>query len=152
MLLGQALLHVSVKALRSPDGRLYKGVHRPSLVGIAHRVPWIPVAMIGTNVVNPPGRKMLRFGRSPFGLASRWTSPVRGVTGNHFLLSGPLDEAIGELMGLSGQEYVDIYAASVKDGRNAAVPVQIPLNGRRTNPRDSRWLVSWPSALGSVRA
>jgi 1-acyl-sn-glycerol-3-phosphate acyltransferase len=26
---------------------------------------------------------------------------------------------IYELMGLSGQEYVDIYAASVKDGSNA---------------------------------
>lgn len=41
------------------------------------------------------------------------------MAGNHFIERAVTDEVIYELMGLSGQEYVDIYAASVKDGRNA---------------------------------
>lgn len=48
---------------RSPDGRLYKGKTGLARLALHTGVPVIPVAMIGTNVVNPPGRKMLRFGR-----------------------------------------------------------------------------------------
>jgi 1-acyl-sn-glycerol-3-phosphate acyltransferase len=77
----------------------------------------IPVAMIGTNVVNPPGRKMWRFGRVTvkFGKPMDF-SRFEGLAGNRFIERAVIDEVIYELMGLSGQEYVDIYAASVKNG------------------------------------
>jgi 1-acyl-sn-glycerol-3-phosphate acyltransferase len=83
-------------------------------------VPVIPVAMIGTNVVNPPGKKMLRFGR----VTVRFGEPMDfsrfdGLSGNHFIERAVIDEVIYELMGLSGQEYVDIYAASLKNGAKA---------------------------------
>lgn len=39
-----------------------------------------------------------------------------GLGGNRFIERAVIDEVMYELMGLSGQEYVDIYAASVKDG------------------------------------
>jgi 1-acyl-sn-glycerol-3-phosphate acyltransferase len=80
-------------------------------------VPVIPVAMIGTNVVNPPGTTMLRFGR----VTVRFGKPMdfsrfEGLAGNRFIERAVIDEVIYELMGLSGQEYVDIYAATLKNG------------------------------------
>jgi 1-acyl-sn-glycerol-3-phosphate acyltransferase len=73
--------------------------------------------MIGTNVVNPPGTNMLRFGR----VTVRFGKPMDfsrfdGLAGNRFIERAVTDEVIYELMGLSGQEYVDIYAASLKNG------------------------------------
>ncbi|MCY0610487.1 lysophospholipid acyltransferase family protein, partial [Klebsiella pneumoniae] len=64
VLLGQGkLLGMYPEGTRSPDGRLYKGKTGLARLALHTGVPVIPVAMIGTNVVNPPGRKMLRFGR-----------------------------------------------------------------------------------------
>jgi 1-acyl-sn-glycerol-3-phosphate acyltransferase len=37
------------------------------------------------------------------------------MSGNRFIERAVIDEVIYELMGLSGQEYVDIYAASLKE-------------------------------------
>ena len=39
-------------------------------------------------------------------------SRFEGLAGNRFIERAVTDEVIYELMGLSGQEYVDIYAAS----------------------------------------
>jgi 1-acyl-sn-glycerol-3-phosphate acyltransferase len=102
---------------RSPDGRLYKGKTGLARLALETGVPVIPVAMIGTNVVNPPGTNRLRFGR----VTVRFGKPMDfsrfdGLAGNRFIERAVTDEVIYELMGLSGQEYVDIYAASLKKG------------------------------------
>src|ERR1700757_5134407 len=57
------LLGMYPEGTRSPDGRLYKGKTGLARLALQTGVPVIPVAMIGTNVVNPPGKKMWRFGR-----------------------------------------------------------------------------------------
>src|SRR5580692_10037577 len=57
------LLGMYPEGTRSPDGRLYKGKTGLARLALETGVPVIPVAMIGTNVVNPPGKKMLRFGK-----------------------------------------------------------------------------------------
>ncbi|OBK18551.1 lysophospholipid acyltransferase family protein [Mycobacterium asiaticum] len=111
------LLGMYPEGTRSPDGRLYKGKTGLARLALQTGVPVIPVAMIGTNVVNPPGSSMLRFGR----VTVRFGEPMDfsrfdGLSGNHFIERAVIDEVMYELMGLSGQEYVDIYAASVKDG------------------------------------
>ena len=115
------LLGMYPEGTRSPDGRLYKGKTGLARLALHSGVPVIPVAMIGTNVVNPPGKKMLRFGR----VTVRFGKPMdfsrfEGMEGNHFIERAVTDEVIYELMGLSGQEYVDIYAASVKSGGSDA--------------------------------
>src|SRR5689334_13020901 len=115
------LLGMYPEGTRSPDGRLYKGKTGLARLALESGVPVIPVAMIGTNVVNPPGKKMLRFGR----VTVRFGKPMdfsrfEGMAGNHFIERAVTDEVIYELMGLSGQEYVDIYAASVKSGSDDA--------------------------------
>jgi 1-acyl-sn-glycerol-3-phosphate acyltransferase len=121
-LLGQGkLLGMYPEGTRSPDGRLYKGKTGLARLALHTGVPVIPVAMIGTNVVNPPGSKMLRFGR----VTVRFGKPIdfsrfEGLAGNHFIERAVTDEVIYELMKLSGQEYVDIYAASIKGHGNSA--------------------------------
>jgi 1-acyl-sn-glycerol-3-phosphate acyltransferase len=128
------LLGMYPEGTRSPDGRLYKGKTGLARMALHTGVPVIPVAMIGTNLVNPPGRKMWRFGR----VTVRFGKPMDfsrfdGLAGNRFIERAVTDEVIYELMGLSGQEYVDIYATAVKDGGDGAdsasagtVPTRIP--------------------------
>jgi 1-acyl-sn-glycerol-3-phosphate acyltransferase len=114
------LLGMYPEGTRSPDGRLYKGKTGLARLALETGVPVIPVAMIGTNVVNPPGTTMLRFGR----VTVRFGKPMDfsrfdGLAGNRFIERAVIDEVIYELMGLSGQEYVDIYATTVKDGNGS---------------------------------
>jgi 1-acyl-sn-glycerol-3-phosphate acyltransferase len=122
------LLGMYPEGTRSPDGRLYKGKTGLARLALETGVPVIPVAMIGTDVVNPPGKKMLRFGR----VTVRFGEPMdfsrfEGLAGNRFIERAVIDEVIYELMGLSGQEYVDIYAADAKEaGNGAADAARIP--------------------------
>jgi 1-acyl-sn-glycerol-3-phosphate acyltransferase len=121
-LLGQGkLLGMYPEGTRSPDGRLYKGKTGLARLALHTGVAVIPVAMIGTDVVNPPGSKMLRFGR----VTVRFGKPIdfsrfEGLAGNRFIERAVTDEVIYELMKLSGQEYVDIYATSIKGHGNSA--------------------------------
>ncbi|EUA23942.1 1-acylglycerol-3-phosphate O-acyltransferase domain protein [Mycobacterium xenopi 4042] len=46
-------------------------------------------------------------------------SRFEGLAGNLFIERAVTDEVMYELMRLSGQEYVDIYAATVKNGHTA---------------------------------
>src|ERR1700733_1124540 len=113
------LLGMYPEGTRSPDGRLYKGKTGLARLALETGVPVIPVAMIGTNVVNPPGTTRLRFGR----VTVRFGKPMdfsrfEGLAGNRFIERAVADEVIYELMELSGQEYVDIYAATVKNRGN----------------------------------
>src|SRR5271170_2179767 len=114
------LLGMYPEGTRSPDGRLYKGKTGLARLALETGVPVVPVAMTGTDVINPPGSTMLRFGR----VGIRFGKPMdfsrfEGMAGNRFIERAVTDEVIYELMELSGQEYVDIYAATVKNGNGA---------------------------------
>jgi len=111
------LLGMYPEGTRSPDGRLYKGKTGLARLALETGVPVIPVAMIGTDVVNPPGAKMWRFGSVKVRIGKPLDfSRFEGLAGNRFIERAVIDEVMYELMGLSGQEYVDLYAADVKDG------------------------------------
>lgn len=117
------LMGMYPEGTRSPDGRLYKGKSGLARLALETGVPVIPVAMIGTDVVNPPGSKMWRFGR----VTVRFGKPMdfsrfEGMAGNRFIERAVIDEVMYELMKLSGQEYVDIYAATVKQGVSEVKP------------------------------
>ena len=113
------LLGMYPEGTRSPDGRLYKGKTGLARLALESGVPVIPVAMIGTDVVNPPGSKMWRFGRVKvkFGKPMDF-SRFEGLAGNRFIERAVIDEVMYELMRLGGQEYVDLYAADVKEGKD----------------------------------
>ena len=125
-ILGQGkLLGMYPEGTRSPDGRLYKGKSGLARLALETGVPVIPVAMIGTDVVNPPGSRMWRFGQ----VTVRFGKPMDfsrfdGMEGNRFIERAVIDEVMYELMKLSGQEYVDVYAATLKQaGDKNAKPV-----------------------------
>jgi 1-acyl-sn-glycerol-3-phosphate acyltransferase len=112
------LLGMYPEGTRSPDGRLYKGKTGLARLALESGVPVIPVAMVGTNVVNPPGSKMWRFGRVTVRIGKPLDfSRFEGLAGNRFIERALIDEVMYELMQLSGQEYVDLYAADVKEGK-----------------------------------
>jgi 1-acyl-sn-glycerol-3-phosphate acyltransferase len=125
------LLGMYPEGTRSPDGRLYKGKTGMARLALETGVPVIPVAMIGTDSVNPPGSKLWRFGRVTvkFGKPLDF-SRFEGLAGNRFIERAVIDEVVYELMQLSGQEYVDLYAADVKESAVAttdgATDVRIP--------------------------
>ena len=127
MLADGQVIAIYPEGTRSPDGRLYKGKTGLARLALETGVPVIPVAMIGTDVVNPPGSKMWRFGRVTvkFGKPMDF-SRFDGMADNRFIERAVTDEVIYELMRLSGQEYVDIYAASLKDGAAAGSAGQSP--------------------------
>jgi 1-acyl-sn-glycerol-3-phosphate acyltransferase len=120
------LLGMYPEGTRSPDGRLFKGKTGLARLALETQVPVIPVAMIGTDVVNPPGSKMWRFGR----VTVKFGKPMdfrrfEGLAGNRFIERAVIDEVMYELMQLSGQEYVDLYAADIKEGKGeAAAPAR----------------------------
>jgi 1-acyl-sn-glycerol-3-phosphate acyltransferase len=121
------LLGMYPEGTRSPDGRLYKGKTGLARLALETGVPVIPVAMIGTNKVNPPGTSMLRFGK----VTVRFGKPMdfsrfEGLAGNRFIERAVIDEVIYELMGLSDQEYVDIYAATLKNGSGETHSGKVP--------------------------
>jgi 1-acyl-sn-glycerol-3-phosphate acyltransferase len=112
------LLGMYPEGTRSPDGRLYKGKTGLARLALETGVPVIPVAMIGTDVVNPPGSKMWRFGRVQVKVGKPMDfSRFEGLAGNRFIERAVIDEVMYELMRLGDQEYVDLYAADIKVGK-----------------------------------
>jgi 1-acyl-sn-glycerol-3-phosphate acyltransferase len=110
------LLGIYPEGTRSPDGRLYKGKTGVARMALEAGVPVIPVAMIDTHKTMPTGRLLphlrprpgIRFGK-PLDF-----SRYEGLSGDRFVERSMTDEIMYELMQLSGQEYVDSYAAKVK--------------------------------------
>lgn len=116
-LLGQgALLGIYPEGTRSPDGRLYRGKTGVARMALEARVPVIPCAMIGTDLIQPTGRKIPRLRPRPTIRIGRALDFSRydGLAGDRFVERSMTDEILYELMQLSGQEYVDLYAAKVK--------------------------------------
>ena len=109
------LLCLYPEGTRSPDGRLYKGKTGLARLALECGVPVIPVAMIGTDRINPPGTVLPR----PTRLGVTFGEPLdfsryAGMAGNRFIERAVTDEIMYALMTLSGQQYVDVYAASLK--------------------------------------
>jgi 1-acyl-sn-glycerol-3-phosphate acyltransferase len=116
------LLGIYPEGTRSPDGRLYKGKTGVARMALQAGVPVIPVIMVGTDKVNPIGTKMWR----PHPVQVRFGAPLdfsryAGLAGDRFVERSIADEIMYSLMELSGQEYVDMYASSVKE-RGAGPP------------------------------
>ena len=79
-------------------------------------VPVVPVAMIGTDKVNPIGSKMWRPRKVHIKIGKPLDfSRYAGMAGDRFIERSMTDEIMYALMELSGQTYVDLYAASVKE-------------------------------------
>ena len=109
------LFGIFPEGTRSPDGRLYKGKTGIARLALESGVPVIPVALMDTDTVAPPGEKFGRYAQPHvrFGAPLDF-SRFDGMGSDRFVLRSITDEIMYELMLLSGQEYVDEYAASRK--------------------------------------
>ncbi|GAB3762130.1 lysophospholipid acyltransferase family protein [Microlunatus parietis] len=134
------VLGIFPEGTRSPDGRLYKGKTGVARLVLQTGASVVPAAMINTHLVptklfgipwmHRPG---LRFGKplrfDQYAAAGNDREVLRWIT----------DEVMNSIMELSGQVYVDAYAASVKsaeeEGRELKAPVlERPGAGGRVPP------------------
>ena len=111
------LLGIYPEGTRSPDGRLYRGKTGVGRMALEAAVPVLPVAMIDTEKIQPPGRKRPTLGiRVGINIGKPLDfSRYEGLEDDRFVLRSITDEIMYELMDLSGQEYVDVYAQVAKD-------------------------------------
>jgi 1-acyl-sn-glycerol-3-phosphate acyltransferase len=114
---------------RSPDGRLYRGKTGVARMALEGQVPVVPVAVHGTDEIMPldakaprlSGRPTVTFGK-PLYFDRYYDRPK-----DRFVLRSVTDEILYEIMMLSGQEYVDQYASTVKEELKAEeASVRIP--------------------------
>jgi 1-acyl-sn-glycerol-3-phosphate acyltransferase len=110
------LLGIYPEGTRSPDGRLYRGRTGVARMALEGKVSVIPVAMIGTDKAQPTGKVIPRIMRVGVRVGKPLDfSRYEGMEDDRFVLRSITDEIMYELMLLSGQEYVDMYATSMKD-------------------------------------
>ena len=110
------LLGIYPEGTRSPDGRLYRGKTGVARLALETGAPVIPVAVLGTDVVAPPGKTFGTFTRP----GVRFGTPLdfsryEGMENDRYILRAITDEIMYEIMQLSGQEYVDLYATKAKE-------------------------------------
>ncbi|MEY4452084.1 MAG: hypothetical protein RLZZ380_1205 [Actinomycetota bacterium] len=115
------VLGIYPEGTRSPDGRLFRGRTGIARMALESKVPVIPVAMIDTEKVQPIGRRLPRIRRIGIIVGEPLDfSRFDGMEGDRVILRAVTDEIMYELMKLSGQEYVDTYASTLKEKRARA--------------------------------
>ncbi|MFE2979050.1 lysophospholipid acyltransferase family protein [Streptomyces sp. NPDC059258] len=107
---------IHVEGGRSPDGRLYKGNSGVAWMALASGFPVVPCGLIGTQRVHPTGSKRLHIARfdvnfgKPLSFAAQ-----QGQQTNHRTRRSVTDQIMKEIAAQSGQEYVDVYLATVRE-------------------------------------
>ena len=140
VLAGGQLLGIYPEGTRTPDGRLFRGKTGVARLALEARVPVIPCAMIGGFEFQPPGkitpqlriRPGVRFGK-PLDFSRYY-----GMETDRIVLRAVTDEIIYEIMKLSGQEYVDEYAARHKAMQQAEKRAQKQEAASHQSRRDRR--------------
>ncbi|MER6595199.1 lysophospholipid acyltransferase family protein [Micromonospora purpureochromogenes] len=101
---------------RSPDGRLYRGKTGVARLALESGAPVVPVAMLNLDEIQPPGKLIPKIAR----VRIRFGPPLdfsryAGLAGDRFVERAVTDEIMYDLMELSGREYIDMYAAKLKN-------------------------------------
>ncbi|MFF5324006.1 lysophospholipid acyltransferase family protein [Janibacter hoylei] len=110
------LLGLYPEGTRSPDSRLYRGRTGVARMALIAGVPVIPVAMIDTDKAQPTGQIVPNIRQVGVKIGAPLDfSRYEGMEGDRFVLRSITDEIMYELMQLSDQEYVDMYATSMKE-------------------------------------
>jgi 1-acyl-sn-glycerol-3-phosphate acyltransferase len=111
------ILGIYPEGTRSPDGRLFRGKTGVARMTLETGAPVVPVAMIYSKRSLPFGKRITRV-RVRFGKPLDFTR-YEGLSGDRFVERSITDEIMYEIMTLSGQEYVDVYGATVKKSMDA---------------------------------
>ncbi len=124
VLAGGGVLAIYPEGTRSPDGKLYRGRTGVARMILESGAPVIPMVMVDTEKAMPIGSKLPKVHRvgMVFGEPLDFTRYV-GMESDRFALRAVTDEIMYELAKLGGQEYVDVYASTVKAPRaDSALP------------------------------
>ena len=114
------MLGIYPEGTRSPDGKLYRGRTGVARMILEGNVTVIPVAMIDTEKVMPIGKRLPKVRRIGMVIGAPLEfSRFHGMEGDRFILRSITDEIMYEISRLSNQEYVDVYATSVKEKRGS---------------------------------
>lgn len=115
------LLGIYPEGTRSPDGRLYRAKLGVARLALESGAQVIPIAMIGTDVVQPVGRLFPAPWRQKKGMRVTTVfgepldfSHLRHQAEEQQVVRHVADRILRAIQELSGQEYVDSYAADVK--------------------------------------
>jgi 1-acyl-sn-glycerol-3-phosphate acyltransferase len=123
------LFGIYPEGTRSPDGRLYRGRTGVGYLALHSGAPVIPVAMIGTDHIMPPGSRMLRPGKIEIRIGEPLEfAEFRGQPSGARQRRAVTDEVVQAIQKLSGQEFVPMYASvrkeelaeQARDGQQAA--------------------------------
>lgn len=118
VLAGGGVLGIYPEGTRSPDARMYRGRTGVARMVLQSGVPVIPVAMIDTEKAMPTGTRIPKVRRIGIVIGEPLNfTRFDGMDGDRFVLRSITDELMYELLHLSAQEYVDVYATSVKEKR-----------------------------------
>jgi 1-acyl-sn-glycerol-3-phosphate acyltransferase len=126
---GQAMLEAALELLRSgqlfgiypegtrsPDGRLYRGRTGVGWLALNSGAPVLPVAMIGTDRIMPPGHRVPRPGRIEIRIGEPLTFPeFAGQPAGARQRRAVTDEVVQAIQKLSGQDFVPVYASARKE-------------------------------------
>lgn len=126
---------------RSVDGRLYRGKTGAARIALATGAPIIPVAMIGTDVVQPIGRVMPSLARVEIRLGEPVHPPEASPDAAQLAVQARAltEQVMINLAALSGQQRTDVDAAEHKRLLAAGVepyPGSAPVDSRRQQPRN----------------
>lgn len=123
------LLGIYPEGTRSHDGRLYRAKIGVARLVLESGAPVIPIAMIGTDVVQPLGTPFPAPWRQKkgFRVTTIFGEPMdfshlRGRAGDRDVVRQIADEIVQAIQQLSGQEYVEAYAADVKRAQAQGKP------------------------------
>ena len=110
------LFGIYPEGTRSPDARLYRGRTGVGWLALNSGAPVLPVAMIGTNRILPPGHRIPRPGRIEIRIGEPMTFEALIGQGTGARQRRVItDEVIQAIQKLSGQEYVPMYASARKE-------------------------------------
>ena len=109
------LFGIYPEGTRSPDGRLYRGRPGVGWLALKSGLPVIPVGMVGTRRVLPPGSVVPRPGRIEIRIGAPLSFPpevLGAAPGKARQLIA--ERVMTEIQKLTGQEYVHMFASDRK--------------------------------------
>ena len=118
------LVCVYPEGTRSPDGRLYRGKTGAARIALETGAPIVPVAMVGTDVVQPIGRVVPSLARVEVRVGAPLLPPAPSPEpGQLATQARELTERVMDaLAALGGQQRADADAAEHKRRLSAATP------------------------------
>jgi 1-acyl-sn-glycerol-3-phosphate acyltransferase len=124
------LFGIYPEGTRSHDGRLYRGKTGVARLALETGVPVIPVAVLRTDVVAPPGKKFGTFTRP----GVRFGKPLdfsryEGMENDRYILRSITDEIMYEIMRLSAARLLALRGAGER-------PLHPAVDHRRDHVRD----------------